>query len=153
MESFFEYGYAGLFAISFLAATILPLGSELVFAGMILAKYDPWLCLIIASVGNTLGGMTNYLLGRLGKIEWIEKYLKVKSDKIEKVKSWLKYKGAVMAFFSFMPIFGDVIPLALGFMRANVYAVTLAMFAGKLLRYWLIMYSVMQGINLMSSSF
>ncbi|SBW01173.1 YqaA family protein [uncultured Dysgonomonas sp.] len=142
LDGFVEYGYIGLFLASFLAATILPFGSEFVFAGLLAMGMNAWGCVIVASVGNWLGGMTNYYLGRLGKIEWIEKYLKVDRGKIEKMQQWLEGKGAIMAFFSFMPIVGDVIALALGYMRANVYIVNVAMFSGKLLRYILIMYGV-----------
>lgn len=142
LDGFVEYGYIGLFLASFLAATILPFGSEVVFAGLIALGMNAWACIIIASVGNWLGGMTNYLLGRLGKVEWIEKYLKVDKGKIDKVQHWLEGKGAFMAFFSFLPIVGDVIALALGFMRANVYIVNVSMFLGKFARYVLIMYGV-----------
>lgn len=137
-----EYGYIGLFIASFLAATILPLGSEFVFAGLIAAGASGWGCVTVATVGNWLGGMTNYYLGHAGKIEWIEKYLKVKKDKIDKMQHWLEGKGAWMAFFSFLPVIGDLIALALGYMRANVYIVNISMFAGKLIRYILIMYGM-----------
>lgn len=142
LDGFAEYGYIGLFVASFLAATILPLGSEVVFAALLAAGLNGWACVAVASVGNWLGGMTNYYLGRLGKIEWIEKYLKVKKEKIDKMQRWLEGKGASMAFFSFLPVVGDIIALALGYMRANVYVVNIAMFSGKLLRYILIMYGV-----------
>lgn len=142
LDGFAEYGYIGLFVASFLAATILPLGSEVVFAALLAAGLNGWVCVAVASVGNWLGGITNYYLGRLGKIEWIEKYLKVKKEKIDKMQRWLEGKGASMAFFSFLPVVGDIIALALGYMRANLYVVNIAMFSGKLLRYILIMYGV-----------
>lgn len=142
LEGFVEYGYVGLFVASFLAATILPLGSEIVFAGLIALGMDAWICVAVASVGNWMGGMTNYYLGKVGKIEWIEKYLKVSKERIEKMQIWLDKKGAAMAFFSFLPAIGDIIALALGFMRANVYVVNISMFLGKFIRYVLIMYGV-----------
>jgi membrane protein YqaA with SNARE-associated domain len=142
LDGFVEYGYIGLFLASFLAATILPLGSEVVFIGLLAAGLNGWACVVVAAVGNWLGGMTNYYLGRLGKTEWIEKYLKVGREKIAGMQRWLKGKGAVMAFFSFLPVAGDIIALALGFMRANVYIVNVSMFAGKFIRYVLIMYGV-----------
>ncbi|GAB6010597.1 YqaA family protein [Viscerimonas tarda] len=145
LEGFVEYGYIGLFLASFLAATILPFGSEVVFVALIAAGMDAWTCTLVASTGNWMGGMTNYYLGHLGKIEWIEKYLKIKKEKIEKIQHWLKGKGAAMAFFSFMPVVGDVIAVALGYMRANVYVVNISMFLGKFARYVVIMY----GMNLL----
>lgn len=142
LDGFVEYGYIGLFLASFLAATILPLGSEVVFAGLIALGMNAWACVGVATVGNWLGGMTNYFLGRLGKVEWIEKYLKVKPEKIDKMQRWLEGKGAIMAFFSFLPVVGDLIALALGFMRANVYIVNVAMIVGKFARYVIIMYTM-----------
>lgn len=142
LDGFTEYGYIGLFMASFLAATILPFGSEVVFVALIAAGMDAWTCTIVASVGNWMGGMTNYYLGRLGKIEWIEKYLKTPREKIDKIQHWLEGKGAAMAFFSFLPVVGDVIAIALGYMRANVYIVNGAMFLGKFARYVAIMYGV-----------
>lgn len=137
-----EYGYIGLFLAAFLAATILPFGSEFVFVALIAAGLDGWTCVVVASIGNWLGGMTNYYLGRLGKTEWIEKYLNVKKEKIDKIQHWLQGKGAAMAFFSFLPFVGDVIAIALGYMRSNIYIVNISMFAGKLIRFVLIMYGV-----------
>jgi len=142
LENFAEYGYIGLFIASFLAATILPLGSEVVFVALIAAGMNAWGCVAVASVGNWLGGMTNYYLGMLGKTEWIEKYLKIKPEKIKKVQRWLDGKGASMAFFSFLPVVGDIIAVALGYMRANVYIVNISMFLGKFARYVAIMYGV-----------
>lgn len=142
-----QYGYYGLFVASFLAATILPIGSEFVFSALIIAKFDVWACIIIASIGNWLGGMTNYYLGKLGKIEWIEKYLKISHDKILKMQKFLAGKGAFMAFFSFLPVIGDIIALALGFMRANIYIVNFSMFLGKFIRYIILAYGIMYGIK------
>lgn len=142
LDGFVEYGYIGLFLASFLAATILPFGSEFVFAGLIALGMDAWICVGIATIGNWMGGMTNYYLGSLGKMEWIEKYLKVEKEKILKMQHWLEKKGAWMAFFSFLPAIGDLIALALGYMRANVYIVNISMILGKFIRYVLIMYGV-----------
>lgn len=143
-EYFTAYGYTGLFIISFLAATILPVSSEAALAGLLIAGLNGWSCVILASVGNTLGGMVNYYLGRLGKSEWIAKYLKVRPAKIRKIqKSWAQ-KGAVSAFFSFLPGIGDIIPLALGYMRADARLTAAAMFSGKLGRYVLLMYVIEQ---------
>lgn len=147
IDFFIQYGYVGLFLAAFLAATAIPFGSEFVFAALIVAGLDPWLCVIVASIGNWLGGMTNYYLGRMGKLEWIEKYLKVKKEKIDKVHNWLMGKGASMAFFSFLPAVGTAIGIALGYMRANVYIVNITMFAGKFIRYAVLAYGIVYGIE------
>ena len=101
LENMMTYGYVGLFVIGFGAATILPMSSEAVFAAMIGSGFNPWICVVTASVGNWLGGMTNYYLGYLGKIEWLEKYLKIKRERIVKVQHFVAGKGAMSAFFAF----------------------------------------------------
>lgn len=135
-----EYGYYGLFLVAFLAATVLPFSSEFAFGGCLAAGLDPTWCVVSATAGNFLGGMTSYYLGYLGKIEWVEKYFKVKREKIEKTQRWLNNKGAYMAFFSFVPFIGDMIPLALGFMRASVTKTTVSLFLGKLVRFIVMAY-------------
>ena len=136
MEFFIEYGYIGVFLASFLAATILPFSSEVVLTGVMLAGSSYWPCMIAATTGNFLGGMTCYWLGMAGKIEWIKKYLKMNIDKLLKIQDWLKGKGAWVAFFTFLPFIGDFIAVAAGLLRANKWITALSMFLGKAIRYW-----------------
>lgn len=150
IETYTEYGYAGLLIISFLAATILPIGSEVFFMAMIAAGFNAWWCLWWATLGNTLGGMTNYYLGRLGKIEWVEKYFNINRNKMQKIQAWLQYKGALTAFLSFLPAIGDIIPFGLGYLRANGYVTAVSMFAGKLARYAVLIYGTRWGMALLS---
>jgi membrane protein YqaA with SNARE-associated domain len=138
LEGLEHLGYFGLFLASFLAATVLPFSSEVVFGAVIAAGLDVWTCIIVATIGNTMGGMTCYWLGSLGKVEWVEKYLKIKHEQVEKMQKWLKGKGAITAFFSFLPVVGDPLAVALGFMRANVWLVLIFMTLGKFSRYLVI---------------
>lgn len=135
LDGLTELGYLGLFLASFLAATILPFGSEVVFGGVIAAGLNLWTCIIIATIGNSLGGMTCYWMGSFGKVEWVEKYMKIKRSRVEKMQNWLHGKGAAMSFFVFLPGVGDIIAVALGFMRANPWLVLLFMTLGKFGRY------------------
>ena len=83
-------------------------------------------------------------MGHLCKTDWIEKYFKVKQEKIDKMQRFLQGKGALMAFFAFLPFIGEAIAIALGFMRSNVMLTSLSMFTGKLIRY-IVMLSALQG--------
>lgn len=130
-----EWGLPGLFIAAMLAGSIIPFSSEVVLVALIKLGLNPIHCLMAATLGNTLGGMTCYYMGHIGKINWIEKYFKVKQEKIDKMTKFLKGKGAMMAFFAFLPGLGEVISIALGFMRSNVWITTLSMLIGKLLRY------------------
>lgn len=140
-----EWGYIGLFIAAMLAGSIVPFSSEVVMVALVKMGLDPVGCIIAGSLGNTLGGMTCYWMGHLGKIEWIEKYFKVKKNKIEKMEAFLQGKGALMAFFAFLPAIGEVIAIALGFMRSNIWLTAFSMYMGKLIRYILLLLA-MQGI-------
>lgn len=142
-----DWGYWGLFLSSLLAGSILPFSSELVLIALIKLGLNPTLCVVSATIGNTLGGMTCYYMGRLGKIEWIEKYLKVKQEKIEKMQRFLQGKGALMAFFAFLPIVGGIIAIALGFMRSNIILTTSSMFIGKLIRYIVLLLALKEVVS------
>jgi membrane protein YqaA with SNARE-associated domain len=150
MENLVEFGYLGLFIACFLAATIIPLSSEVVFIGLLVAGANPIVATIIATVGNTLGGMTGYLLGYLGKWEWLEKYFRVKEENLEKCSKMVNRYGSSMAFFSWLPFIGDFIPIVLGLMRTSRYKVLLFMTIGKLTRYTLWAYITINGIKLFS---
>lgn len=138
LDGLAEYGYWGLLLASFLAATVLPFSSEVVFAALIAAGLDLWTLIIYATIGNAAGGATCYYLGKLGKVEWLEKWFKIKKEKIDNTINLLHGKGALMGFFGFMPGIGDPFLVALGYMRANAPIVMISMTIGKFLRYLLI---------------
>ncbi len=135
MEGFVEWGYLGLFIASFLGATLIPFSSELVFSLLIIKGYDFNLSLLVATTGNWLGGLSSYFLGRLGKWSTLEKYFRLKKEKIVKFKTNIDKWGSLLAFFCWLPIIGDPIAVGLGFFRTNYVLVAIWMFIGKLIRY------------------
>lgn len=137
MDFLIDWGYWGLFLATFLAGSILPFSSELVLSGLLAVGADPNWCLIAATGGNFLGGMSCFGIGYLGKTEWMVRYLKIRPERIDRMKAFLQGKGALMAFFSFVPLVGDIIAVSLGFMRANIALTAFAMLVGKGLRYYL----------------
>lgn len=145
LQFLIDWGYTGLFLSAFLAGSIIPFSSELVMAALVQVGLSPAGCVLAATLGNTLGGMTCYFMGHLGRIDWIEKYLKVKRDKVERMQRFLQGKGALMAFFAFLPFVGEAIAIALGFMRSNIALTVVSMFAGKLARY-VVMLLALQGV-------
>ena len=90
-----DWGYVGLFLSALLAGSILPFSSELVLVALVKLGLSPTLCVLSAAVGNTVGGLTCYYMGRLGKTEWIEKYFKVKREKVDSMMRFLQGKGAL----------------------------------------------------------
>lgn len=135
---FVDWGYWGLFLSAFIAGSILPFSSEIVMILLVRMGLDPVWCVLSATAGNTLGGMTCYWIGSLGKTKWIEK-LGVSEKQLAKAQRFLAGRGALMGFFAFLPYIGEAIAIALGLMRSNAWLTGSAMFAGKLLRYVLIL--------------
>lgn len=133
----FEYGYLGLFLASFLAATVLPVASELILTGMLALGFDPIFCIVLATVGNTLGTWLNYGIGYLGNPKWLEK-VGAKPHVIARWQAQIKRFGSTMALLCWLPLIGDVIGIALGFFKAPWLPTFLFMAVGKLLRYLLV---------------
>ncbi|MEG1563112.1 MAG: YqaA family protein [Bacteroides sp.] len=150
LQLLIDWGYPGLFLSALLAGSVIPFSSELVLITLVKLGLDPVLCVLAAAVGNTAGGMTCYYTGHLGKMDWIEKYFKVKPEKLERIQRFLHGKGALMAFFSFLPFIGEAIAIVLGLMRSNVWLTTGSMFVGKLLRYVVMLLAMQGALNLLN---
>ncbi len=109
--------------------------------GLIAAGLDPVPLLVYATIGNWAGSMFNYGLGHLGKLEWIERYLHVSKEKIDRAQRFMGDRGAWVGVFSFLPIIGTAICVALGLMRSNLLITSVSVFIGKLVRYVVIAYT------------
>ena len=141
-ELLVQFGYIGMFISALLAGSVLPFNSEVVIGALKVAGLDPWWLLISGTVGNVLGGLFNYWIGKFGRMDWIEKYLHIKEEKIIRAQKFMAGRGALMAFFAFVPIIGSAITVALGLMRANITVTTVSMTAGKFLRYAIIVFGI-----------
>ena len=135
MEFLYDYGLWGLLVASFLAATLIPFSSDTLLLLMVANGFAPIDCILVATLGNWLGGMSSYFLGYLGKWSWIEKYLRIERQKIERWHNKLEKRGAIFAFFSWLPFVGDIFAVGLGILRTNYIVVATAMLIGKFLRY------------------
>lgn len=135
IDFFYQYGLSGLFIAGFLSGSIFPFNSEAVLTLLVYSGFDVVSSLAAATAGNTLGGISIYYLGYLGKMEWIEKYAKVKKEKIHAILPKLERFGALTAILSFVPIIGDLVILALGFFRISPFLTLLFMMIGKFARY------------------
>lgn len=141
MEAFTEFmldwGYWGLFLSAMVAGSIFPMSSEAVMLGLLALGLHPVGCVAAASLGNTLGGMTCYWIGTLGKTEWITR-LGIRQEQLDRARRFLGGRGAWMAFFSFLPTIGEAIAVVLGLMRSNRAITFMAMLLGKAARYTVI---------------
>ena len=145
-----DWGYLGLFVSAVLAGSVIPFSSELVMIALVKVGLNPAMCVLSATLGNTIGGMTCYYMGHLGNVVWIEKYFKVKKEKIDKMQQFLQGKGALMGFFAFLPFVGSAVAIALGFMRSNVWLTTLSMLTGKLVRYAVMLLALREAMAVLS---
>lgn len=128
--------YASLFAIAFLAATILPLQSEAVLAGLLGLSQEPWaLLLVVATIGNTLGAVVNWALGRGIEHYQNHRWFPVKPAQLEKAKSHYLRWGRWCLFFSWLPVVGDAFTVLAGVLRERLWVFVAIVGVGKLARY------------------
>jgi len=136
---FETYGYWGMFVAAFLAGSVFPFSSEAVMLSL-LTRLDAWPLIIYGTIGNVLGSVFNYFVGRMGKLEWIEKYLHIKKKNMDRARRFMAGRGAWMGFFAFLPVLGSAITVILGLTRANMLISFVTIAAGKFLRYLLLVY-------------
>lgn len=138
LDFLIEYGPWGMLVASFIAGSVFPFSSEAVMLAMLAAGVDPWEMVIFASIGNVAGSMFNYGVGRMGRLDWIEKYLHVKKQSLDKAQRFMGGRGAWMGFFTFLPILGSAISILLGLMRANMFITLISITLGKVMRYMIL---------------
>ncbi len=138
-------GLLGLFIGTFLAATVLPFSSDALYVAVLAATENPVGCLVVGTVGNWLGSVVTYWMGRIGKWEWIEKWFRVKKETLEKQKAKIDRYGVWLALLAWVPVIGDVIAIALGFYRTRPWATMFLLLVGKFARFllWNLIYGLL----------
>lgn len=130
-----------LFSITFLSATILPFSSEIaVYIALKNSNFGLALVLI-ATLGNSLGGITNYFIGKIGNEKWLSKF-GYKPESYHKHQLLIQKYGGIVAFFSWIPIIGDPLVISLGLYRYPFFKLLILIIAGKLIRYLIIWYFI-----------
>ena len=147
MEFFLEFGYVGLFIASFLAATILPLSSEVILSLLLLNDLNPIVLISVATFGNVLGSFVNYLIGTWGSLFFIKNILKTSENNFIKAKQRFARYGVFSLFFAWVPIIGDPLTIVAGVLRINIFIFFIMVTSGKLIRYIIISYAVLGNIN------
>lgn len=127
--------YLGLFLTAFIAATLLPLQSEAALVGLLLADYSPWLMIGVASAGNILGSIVNWLLGR-----WIERFrhkrwFPVSEAGLARAQRWYQKYGKWSLLLSWVPLLGDPLTVVAGVLRERFAVFLLLVSAAKIGRY------------------
>jgi membrane protein YqaA with SNARE-associated domain len=117
-----------LFAAAFVAATLLPLSSEAALFAVLKMHDDLlWPALAAATLGNSLGGMSSYLIGRLiGQ--------KKPLTQLERARRW----GVPALLFAWLPVVGDALCVSAGWLKLNWLQVLLFQSVGRFARYWVV---------------
>jgi len=131
-------GYLGLFLISFVAATLAPLGSELFVTAMVVGGYNSWAVLVVATAGNSLGSLANYYVGKWGGDFLLSRWIRIEPTTLQRARDLYERWGAPALFFSWAPIIGDALTLVSGILRLQLLTFSLWVVLGKLVRYLVI---------------
>ena len=140
-----EYGYPALFLLSFLAATLVPLGSEWLLAVLLLNGFDLMIVVPVATIGNSCGALTTYAIGLWGGPYLIERILKISPGRQEQAELYFSRYGSWALLFSWVPILGDPLCLAGGVLRTGFWRFILLVSAGKFVRYLVVAKLVLKG--------
>ena len=136
-------GLLALFLVSFLASTVLPLGSEWLLVAVILQSHEPWPAVAVATIGNSLGALTTYLLGFWGG-EWLTtRILRMSGAERRRAAALFQRYGSWSLLLTWVPVVGDPLCLVAGALRTGLTRFLILMVAGKLARYaavaWLVL--------------
>ena len=144
MEYLFELGYLGLFVAAFLAATILPLSSEVVLSALLLNGLSPTTLVAVATIGNVAGSLTNYALGYWASLVLVKKWLRMSDSDFVRAETRFKKYGMLSLCFAWVPVIGDPLTVIAGILRVRLLWFLILVTTGKLLRYIVISYLVLQ---------
>lgn len=133
--------YGSMFASSFLSATLLPGSSEALLVGLLLAgKVSVGALVFTAALGNTLGGLTNIVIGRL-------LLQKNQGRWHDTATAWLHRLGPAALLFSWLPVIGDLLCVVAGWLRFAWLPVVIFLAIGKTLRYVVLATATLQGME------
>lgn len=129
-------GLLGLFASAFIAATILPAQSEAVLVAMLASgQYAPWLLITVASVGNVLGALVNWFLGRGIERFRSRKWFPATGHQLERATAWYSRWGRWSLLLSWLPVGGDALTVVAGVLKEPLWSFLILVTIGKAARY------------------
>lgn len=147
---FSEYGYWGMGILAFLSGSIVPITSEVLLVLFLSLGLNAVALTLVATLGNTLGGVTCFFLGMLANKERVVKMFKLTPRRMQRADRIIQKYGYWAALISFVPVLGETLLVLLGIMRVSWWKVAIVMAVGKLIRYSFIAISytsVMQAID------
>ena len=142
-----EYGYPALFLLSFLASTLVPLGSEWLLGVLLLNGFDPTIIVLVATLGNSCGALTTYAIGLWGGPYLIQRFLRISPESQARAEHHFNRYGSWTLFFSWLPVIGDPLCLVGGVLRTRFWRFVLLVSVGKFVRYLVVSKLVLEGIK------
>ncbi len=127
--------YLLLFTSAFLAATILPFYSEVILFGLLRAGGDPASLVIIATAGNTLGAVVNWVMGRYLLHFQDRRWFYFKTEQVEKAQRWYNRHGLWTLLLAWLPVGGDALTFIAGIMKVKLWIFVILVGSGKAARY------------------
>lgn len=136
--------FAGLFAVAFVAATLLPAQSEAALAGLIaMGTFSPVALVIVASAGNVLGSIVNWLIGRRVEAFRERRWFPASPKMLDRATGWYSRYGRWSLLLSWVPIIGDPLTLVAGVLREPLWSFVALVTVAKTVRYVLVATAVM----------
>jgi membrane protein YqaA with SNARE-associated domain len=147
MEFLSDHSLLSLFILSFLAATLLPVGSEWYLILLIHRGVDFSDAVAAATVGNYLGACTTYLVGLWGSTFVTKRIFRITQQGLEKARALYSRFGSWSLLLSWLPVVGDPLCVIGGLFRVGFLHYSVLVFSGKFIRYFIVAYLVHMGIN------
>ena len=142
-----EHGYPALFLLSFLAATLVPLGSEWLLAVLLINGFDPAVVVPVATLGNSCGALTTYAIGLWGGPFLVRRLLRIGPESQRKAERTFNRYGSWTLLFSWVPVLGDPLCLAAGILRTRFWRFLLLVASGKFFRYLVVAKIILTSIH------
>ncbi len=145
-----EHGYPALFLLSFLASTLVPLGSEWLLAVLLLNGFDASIVVAIATIGNSCGALTTYAVGLWGGPFLVQRILRVSHESQQRAEQFFSRYGSWALLFSWLPVVGDPLCLAGGVLHTSFWRFIILVTVGKFVRYLVVAKLVLEGTKAIS---
>jgi len=132
---YINLGYLGIFLAAFIASTLLPAPSELILIVAFENNFNVYLVILIATLGNVLGSLTNYYIGYFSNSEKLIKKFNLNQTKIDTWTHKSETYGFWLGLLAWLPFIGDPLMAVVGFLKVKIIPLTLTITFGKLTRY------------------
>lgn len=146
-ETLAAYGLPALFVLSFLASTMIPLGSEWLLVALLIQRHDPLMTVLVATTGNYLGACTSYFIGIFGGDLLVRKLLRISDSERNRAERFFAKYGSWSLFFSWLPVVGDPLSLAGGVLKIPFTRFSILVASGKALRYSAVAWLTLKGVQ------